>query len=305
VLGQTYPDFELIVIDDGSTDDTREVAAHHADRVTYLRQENRGRSAARNVGLECATGTYVAFLDSDDLFMPEKLETQVAFLDTHPEVDIVYGNGYSLEAGEMLGPLEPFITPLPGASAETILSRLLRSNLFALHTALVRRRVLAGSLTFDEELNALEDWDLWIRLALAGRAFRYQDEKVAIYRRHAGNTDTADPGLIRRSRTRICTKVIAGDTDAGLSPRQRQEFRLHHLGAILRSRSESVILRSLHMIVLPAGRLSPRGLLALFAALTALALRAGCRACRIGIRRLQTAREPAAGRAAAMSRGLP
>ena len=92
VLTQTYTDYEIIVVDDGSTDDTEEVLQLWiADgTIHYVWQENRGESAARNHGIELAIGEYIAFLDSDDLFMPTKLEEQVAYLDNHPEVGMAH-----------------------------------------------------------------------------------------------------------------------------------------------------------------------------------------------------------------------
>src|SRR6266545_7542657 len=95
VLGQTYKNYEIIVIDDGSIDDTRDKLASLRDKgiVQYVYQENRGSSAARNKGISLATGAYLAFLDSDDLFETGKLIKQVKFFSDHPEVGLVH-SGY-------------------------------------------------------------------------------------------------------------------------------------------------------------------------------------------------------------------
>jgi glycosyltransferase involved in cell wall biosynthesis len=90
VLAQTCPKVECIVIDDGSTDRTAEIVRGYGDRVSYIHQANAERSAARNNGLAHASGKYVSFLDADDLLLPDKLTEQVAFLEAHPEYDVVY-----------------------------------------------------------------------------------------------------------------------------------------------------------------------------------------------------------------------
>ena len=90
VLAQTYSDFEVIVVDDGSTDNTPVALAGYRQKIRYLHQENRGPSAARNAGYRASQGDYVLFLDSDDLIPPDTLERQVSFLNDHPEFGLVY-----------------------------------------------------------------------------------------------------------------------------------------------------------------------------------------------------------------------
>ena len=87
---QTYMDYEIVLVDDGSTDDTKDVAMQYGQKVTYLYQQNQGLSAARNQGISKASGELLAYLDADDMWYPEKLERQVAFLDAHPECGIVH-----------------------------------------------------------------------------------------------------------------------------------------------------------------------------------------------------------------------
>ena len=90
VLDQSYSEFEILVIDDGSTDDTERVARSFGDQISYFRQENRGAGAARNHGIARSRGKYVAFLDSDDLWLPTKLEEQIPMLDRDAELGLVY-----------------------------------------------------------------------------------------------------------------------------------------------------------------------------------------------------------------------
>src|SRR6267154_1483950 len=90
VLDQTYQKFEVIVVDDGSTDGSARVAKRFGGAIRYVHQSNGGVSKARNTGITLAQGTYLAFLDQDDLWLPDKLAVQVAYLDSHPEVGVVY-----------------------------------------------------------------------------------------------------------------------------------------------------------------------------------------------------------------------
>src|SRR3989304_595361 len=91
VLGQTYQDTEIIVVDDGSTDNTRTVLTPYMDRIQYIVQDNKGRSEARNRGIHQSQGEFIAFLDADDLWLPDKLSQQVAALDEHEQAVLAYG----------------------------------------------------------------------------------------------------------------------------------------------------------------------------------------------------------------------
>src|SRR3989338_3266861 len=98
VLKQTYRNMEVLVVDDGSKDSTKEVLAPYLHKIQYIYQDNRGNAAARNAGLKQAKGKYVAFLDSDDYWAQEKCEKQVAFLEKHPDCAFVYCGAYLINA---------------------------------------------------------------------------------------------------------------------------------------------------------------------------------------------------------------
>jgi len=162
-LAQTFDDFEIIVVDDGSADDTAEVVQRIEDpRIRFLRHEgNLGPSAARNTGIRASRGTYVALLDSDDEWMPDKLRQQVRHMvHAAPRVGLVY-TGY--ERVDDQGIRDRII---PEQRGDVYQALLLRNVLLGCaSTALVRTSCLSEIGLFDERLFASEDYDLWLRIA--------------------------------------------------------------------------------------------------------------------------------------------
>jgi len=193
---QTFTRWECIIIDDGSTDDTAEVVAsiaHRDPRVRYLLQANRRQAAAKNTGLANARGEYVQFLDADDLIESRKLERQVAYLEEHPEVDIVYGGVRYFrthDTNERLYSMgtdnAPWMPCVSGAGRE-VLKALVRDNIIVINSPLIRRSIVHEVGHFDVRLPPAEDWDYWLRCALAGAYFQFADieETLALVRIHA------------------------------------------------------------------------------------------------------------------------
>jgi glycosyltransferase involved in cell wall biosynthesis len=194
VLMQTYADFEVIVVDDGSTDGTAEIISTIVDdRIHYHWQENSGLPArARNVALSAARGRYVAFLDSDDLWLPEKLESQIRCFAAHPDAGLVYCDamyfGQTASHGRSL---------IRGMLEGNIFDGLLVRNRIPALTAVVRRECLDSVGQFSEEpaLRSAEDYHLWLRIA---RRFPVYAVRAVLgrYRVHDRNL-TAEVGPYR------------------------------------------------------------------------------------------------------------
>lgn len=197
VLAQTYRDWECIIVDDGSTDDTPAVADAYArrdSRFRYIHQANRGLAGARNSGVRDARGEAIQFLDADDRLLPPKLKRHTAYLDSHPECDIVYGDVWFFrsETPDVLTP------SLHGKLTRSILRRvhgnaeafrvLQHYNIMPVPAAIIRRRVFERAI-FDEEANAVEDYGFWIRCAALGFSFDFcePDEPVAAVRSHGAS----------------------------------------------------------------------------------------------------------------------
>ncbi len=218
VLAQSSPHWECIVVDDGSTDHTADVVSAFTRRdcrFSYLPQRNAGLSAARNAGLHRAKGAYFQFLDADDLIEPRKLEHHASHLETHPDVGIVYGPARYFTTPDptrhRYSPYDPDIPWMPEISGAgtRILSALLTHNLMPVNSALVRRGAVRHIAYFDERLRALEDWDYWIRCALAGVHFEFVagEGTSALVRVHAGSMSTESfrmrGALVRHYRTTV------------------------------------------------------------------------------------------------------
>jgi glycosyltransferase involved in cell wall biosynthesis len=166
VLDQDYflrsdaSSFELLVIDDGSADNTRDIVASSGDRVKYHFQAHRGVSSARNLGLAHAQGDYIAFLDSDDLWKKDKLSAQMSFMKTFPHARVCCTEEIWIRRGAFVNPKKKH-----RKYSGRIFDKVLSLCLLSLSSALLRREVFEEIGKFDEELPVCEDYDFGIRLA--------------------------------------------------------------------------------------------------------------------------------------------
>jgi glycosyltransferase involved in cell wall biosynthesis len=182
VLNQTFTDWELLIVDDGSTDGTLEIAtacAHRDRRIVIIRQANGGISAARNRALANAAGHVIALLDSDDVWLPQYLEKQVRILEEHPDVDIVSGNAWFLGSRRDGQLARPYPDPRPAPD----LRNLLADEECVFIMSAFRRHVYDTIGGFDATLRTNEDYDYWLRAAVAGFRFHRNDEPLGRYRR--------------------------------------------------------------------------------------------------------------------------
>ena len=196
VLAQTYRDIEIIVIDDGSKDNTAEVVKPFGDRVRYVWQQNSERAVSRNNGLKLSRGEFVSFPDSDDCWLPETLDEMVDTMQRVPAAALVaVGCAIVNRDRRVMGMFHP------GGNVDGVATnafhQLLHSNIVGSPSAvLVRRSVLERAGAFDEDrrLIGVEDWELWARLAFFGPVV-CRRKPLVHYRRHKGNFPIAEMRL--------------------------------------------------------------------------------------------------------------
>jgi glycosyltransferase involved in cell wall biosynthesis len=191
IFAQTYRSFEVIVVNDGSPDTPvlERVLEPYMGRITYLTQENHGLCVARNRAIEASRGRYIAFLDSDDEWEPNYLETQVAILDADPSLAAVYPN--ALIVGDHPHAGRTFMDVCPSVGEVTFQSLLTqRCNVFI--STLSRREALIGAGLFDPSLRSAEDFELWLRVLNNGGRIGYHDKVLVRFRKRRDSL-SADP----------------------------------------------------------------------------------------------------------------
>ena len=233
VLSQSFQNFELIVVDDGSTDETRRVVAPYGSRVRYFYQENRGPSAARNLGARNASAGWISIQDSDDLCLPNHLETLYGYANKHPESGMVFANGSYLG-----GPAHDRETIIPAAKSRRLaeqgvrLEDLFDKSIVRLQAALISKRCYDDVGGHDESLRISMDLDLTFRL-ISRYPVAYIDEVVFSYRRHSGNI-SGNQELRLLENIRVIEKLLDqnGEAEESLGKRRvaaRLAYRYYRL----------------------------------------------------------------------------
>lgn len=213
-LRQTIDDYEIVVVDDGSTDDTAAVVRSIAPSARYIYQDNQGIPEVLNRCVRETRGEYVQFLGSDDLLLPDTLARSAAVLDSHPRVALVHGAATIIDGAgkERYISRPPFVKGDYVRSGREEIGDLLFSNHIVATTVMARRSCLIEAGLFDARLKLYEDWNLWTRIARR-HDIAYLDQPLACYRVHFGPT---------------------GSVFAGASAREIDRYRRMHLNEVLR-----------------------------------------------------------------------
>jgi glycosyltransferase involved in cell wall biosynthesis/capsular polysaccharide biosynthesis protein len=225
VLSQTYGNYEIIVVDDGSTDETRQELRPYQNKIRYVFQENQGSAAARNTGIKLANGNLVAFLDSDDFWsMPEKLEKQVACFQNNPELGGL-NTGWKIVdgTGQHLKTVQPW-HKAPQLDLETWLKK----KCVRTSAMMFRKEWLEKVGGFDPELRQSHDVDLILRLSLAGCETDWLKEETVCYRQHDSNT-TKDSLKQGRYIQAVLDKFFARQDIPDAIGQQERQIRYHTL----------------------------------------------------------------------------
>lgn len=249
VLRQTHSNIEVIIVDDGSTDDTADVAARLVKqdaRIVYIRQSNQGPSVARNTGMQKAKGEFILFLDADDISPPQKIQAHLEHFVQVPDADISYGRSRYFLSGK---PEENFSSialdhndwmPCVSGNATTVIPALVVNNIMPICSAMLRRSVVERVRNFDNALKWVEDWDYWLRAAAAGCRFEFSDDErlAAFIRVHDTSLSKNSSGmLMSQYRLRLeniphCVKNIPDETVRAATLRDNVRRRLRCLVTI-------------------------------------------------------------------------
>jgi glycosyltransferase involved in cell wall biosynthesis len=204
VLKQTYKNLEIIIVDDGSTDDTERVVNNKLQafsKYKFLKQNNLGPAAARNLGIKNAEGDYIAFLDADDLWLPQKIEKQIRFLKEHPECGLVFTRR------KIITPYGKVIDDKRKIPKEINFYILVASNYITTSSVMVRKKIFDLCGYFDEDIKGPEDWDMWIRISKCTK-IGFIDEPLVIYREILGSLSKRSPAEFEKNQFKVFEKHV-------------------------------------------------------------------------------------------------
>lgn len=198
-LGQIYKNIEVIVVDDGSTDNTKKVLEPYIvrNKIRYIYQKNNGLSAARNLGIKAAKGEFIAFLDADDIFLPEKVRKQIEYLENNPKCDMNYCGIYHFYENK---PQNFFKLNYKYFSGNEVFKELLWKNFINPLSVVFKRETIEKYGMFDETFRRTEDWEYWVRLAWQGAKFCFLPDILAKYRINRKSMTYEKSGVLQRQK---------------------------------------------------------------------------------------------------------
>ena len=220
VLAQTYPDVEIVVVDDGSRDNTAAVMQQYGDRIRFIQKTNGGACSARNEGARRATGEYITFLDCDDLLVSGKIERCVQYLEQNPQFGFVYTNVYFIDDNDAV--IRTY--DHPRSKEGWIAPDLVIGNFICNSSPLIKKEVLDKAGLFDESIFTPADWDMWLRLSQLAPA-GYIAEPLTKYR-VTDNYTFNRLDLARKEEQYMLEKFFKQSTDAVLKRRAFSNFYL-------------------------------------------------------------------------------
>lgn len=199
VFAQTYKDYEIIVVNDGSTDKTCDVIDRWARKIIYLEQPNRGPSAARNLAVLHATGEFLAYLDADDQWFPYKLERQIAYFEAHPECGLIHSDVAVVNDINQI-----LYQSFNQENCRPILQgncghELLRYSCIHMPSVMERHKCFDEVGGFEEHLRYAEDYLHWLKVIFAGHSIGYIEESLALYRRRTGSLSQVEQSISVKS----------------------------------------------------------------------------------------------------------